>query len=213
MDRDEVIELLRKRRWEYLTRMAEEPGATSVGLSSGGRRLVAVQVERLARIGVKAWAEKVEGWPDSAPTWNLMVGVADLPRLVDIDWGAPWWVSTALQDADPEIAEAGRQDDAEFRELFRAERPWVEIWFGDAPDGAFEAALRERLTYEQASELRDWVVENGPTWRAIASRALQRFSEPWRLGWIPGGHQQVGLEIVAVAAAMFGERPGDAPWY
>lgn len=212
MDRDEVLEVLRQRHWAGLARMAAESGSDSVGLSSAGRRLVSVHIERLARMGIEAWAEKVEGWPDSAPTWNLKIRVADLPRLVDSDWGDRMLFSS-LRDVDPEIAEAARQDAAEYELQTRTERPWVQIWFGDSPDGAFEAALRERMTFEQASALRNWVVENGPTWRAIASHAREQFSESWRLGWIPGGHQQVGLEIVSIAAAMFDEKPGSAPWY
>ncbi len=195
-----VLRQIKELHWNGLARRAAESGSETVGLMSGGPHLVSLELAHLAALGVEGWIEKLELGPENRPTFNVFIRTTDLPKLFDI---SP--VMTPQQSA------ASEMDSAEHEARCRDERPWVELWWHERPV-EFEGALRSRMTLGQARTIRDWVVENGPTWRAIAAMARGEFSEVWKMDWIPPGHQPVGYIVSDVASSFFGETASNPPW-
>lgn len=201
VDDEEVQRQVREAYWGGLSRFAAVRGTDRVGLMSGGPHSVRRKLDELEALGVEGYVEERVRELGAPPTFSVSIWTSDLPRL---------------SHTDPTVSPSGRAafelDWAAHAETCRAERPWVELWWDDVPREQFEETLRVRMTLEQAQTLRQWVVTEEPTWRAIAAFARTEFSRVWGMDWFEPGHQGVGIAVAGVAASMFGETAFMPPW-
>lgn len=83
--------------------------------------------------------------------------------------------------------------------------PWAEAWYG--VDDEFKHLIHERITDEQAGEIKLRRGEQGYTWRAIAGWAYENLRLSWRVSWTMPDHQEVGSYICEGAALRLGDDP------
>ncbi len=136
------------------------------------------------------------------PRFNVFVDPADR------DTAHEWW----LAGQSPAARAAADADHQEQLDRVRSEWPQIEVWLEDVSTEAFDQALRERMTVEQAIELKRILEVDGPTWRALARQAQDRFSDEWRVGSLIPGHQAFGIALCHLAAEILGEDPTQHPW-
>lgn len=185
--------------------MGHVSGAGALGVMSGGAREVEQALSELRDLGVRGWVEPVpahqQDWRDM-PRFNVFVDPADRDTVRERSRAGMSQAALAAADADHQ----------EQLDRVRRERPQVEVWLEDVSTEAFDLALRERMTVEQAMELRRILEDDGPTWRALARRVQDRFSDEWRVGSLIAGHQAFGIALCHVAAEILGEDPSQHPW-
>ncbi len=185
--------------------MGQVGDARGFGVMSGGRRVVEQALSELRRMDVRCWAEPVpphqQDYRDM-PRFNVLVDPADRDRAHE------WWMA-GQSPAGRAAADADRQ---EHMIRVRSERPQIEVWLEDVGTEVLDQALRERMTVEQARELKRVLEVDGPTWRALARQAQDRFSDEWHVGSLIPGHQAFGIALCHVAAGVLGEDPTQPPW-
>lgn len=93
----------------------------------------------------------------------------------------------------------------------KAAFPWADYWYETDTDQFF-STISDRMTDDEARQIRVRRVDEGFTHRALASWAYEALRPTWRVGWTMPGHQEVGHRICSTAASKLQEDPDDEPW-
>ena len=88
---------------------------------------------------------------------------------------------------------------------------WVDHWYETDQDEFF-STIRDRMTDEEARQIRERRTEQEYTHRAIARWAYETLRPSWRVGWTDPGQQDVGHRICDEAARRLLEDPDADPW-